>query len=234
MSFYNNNGFYQPNSSSGYSFPQGSMNTFNHAQPNSTGTGGNIVPEEQLPTGLLNAFSTRGYSYEPPLLEELGINFHDIWSNTKSALLLKKTEINDSNSIDLTGPLFFVLIYGIFLLMSGKLHFGYIYGVGLFGSLSLHFLLKLMGNNSNGLQFLQTTSILGYSFLPLCILSGIGIFLSLHNIMGLIISLISVCWCTFSSSGKFMKVLQLNNARALVAYPLFIFYTVFASMAVFV
>ncbi|OBA28772.1 Yip1-domain-containing protein [Hanseniaspora valbyensis NRRL Y-1626] len=212
-------------------------------------------PDEILPSGLLNALSTAGYSDELPLMEELGINFSNIWQNTKKSILFKNKHHGDvsSDEIDLAGPLFFVILYGALLYVySGKLHFGYIYGVGLFGSISIHFLLKLMNNDIenkahnnanpsstkdnntvNGLHFLQTCSILGYSFLPLCILSGIGIFTHLNSNIGLILSFVIVSWCSASSSGEFVKMLSLNNVRLLVAYPLFIFYSVFASMIVF-
>lgn len=210
-------------------------------------------PEEILPSGLLNALSTKGYSDELPLMEELGINFTQIWHNTKKSVLFKNKNRGDmaSDEVDLAGPLFFVILYGALLyLYSGKLHFGYIYGVGLFGTVSIHFLLKLMSNSAenrsnstpgapkaindiNGLHFLQTCSILGYSFLPLCILYGIGMFTHLNGTIGLFLSLLIISWCAGSSSGEFIKLLSLHNVRLLVAYPLFIFYSVFASMIVF-
>ena len=33
-----------------------------------------------LRTGWLAAFGTEGYDGEPPLLEELGVNFNHVWS----------------------------------------------------------------------------------------------------------------------------------------------------------
>ena len=39
---------------------------------------------------------------------------------------------------DLAGPLVFVIVLGIFLLMSGKAHFGYIYAFGGLGCVSLY------------------------------------------------------------------------------------------------
>ncbi|KAL6946883.1 hypothetical protein ACO0QE_001736 [Hanseniaspora vineae] len=231
-------GTYQQQGMSDFSFPQGTMSgNYSGSSSASYAYGGGASGagrDEQLPSGILQAFSTSGYSYEPPLLEELGINFHDILQNTKAAILFKSANSGTHGTIDLAGPLFFVLVYGLFLLLSGKLHFGYIYGVGLFGTITLHFLLKLMSNQPLNLPFLQTASILGYSFLPLCILSGCGVIFSLNNKMGVLISFLFVAWCTSSSSGEFTNVLQLHNTRALIAYPLFIFYTVFATMAVFV
>ena len=40
-----------------------------------------------LRTGWLAAFGTEGYDGEPPLLEELGVNFGHVWSKVFSFLL---------------------------------------------------------------------------------------------------------------------------------------------------
>ena len=92
------------------------------------------------------------YSNEPPLLEELGINFGHIWDKTKTILLpikvCTKTQTRSSgwshrtskcsrpnttphihtqplddhimDDADLAGPLFFLLAFGMFLLLTGK------------------------------------------------------------------------------------------------------------------
>ncbi|AET39559.1 transporter YIP1 Ecym_4522 [Eremothecium cymbalariae DBVPG len=271
MSYYNqqlgaNGRFYQP--SQQFQFPQGAM-SFDPSGSSSSPSGNPAnFTNEQLPNGILNALSTRGYSYEPPFLEELGINFNHILSKTKFVLTPTKSvnlPLEIFNDTDLSGPLLFCLIFGTMLLTAGKVHFGYIYGVALFGSLSLYQLLKLMSNqrpslsaatatsvsssvtqgptvssppspslNSNSVSFLKTASILGYSFLPLCFLATIGVFISLDNWFGYILSLVFVVWCTWSSSGFFTYYLQLHNVRVLIAYPLLIFYSVFALMAIFV
>ncbi|CEP62710.1 transporter YIP1 LALA0_S06e01926g [Lachancea lanzarotensis] len=249
MSFYNpglaneGNNFYQ--SSAPFQVPQGSM-SFSQ-QPAS----GQAFAREPLASGVLNALSTKGYPDELPLLEEIGINFSHIVSKTKMVL----TPLQRADSLplevvadcDLAGPLIFCLLFGTLLLAAGKVHFGYIYGVALFGTVSLHTLLKLMGsggNTSGGTVdstqrqsdqlFLRTASILGYCFLPLCLLSLIGVFASLNNVLGYTLALVFVCWCTWSSSGFFTAAMHLHNTRVLIAYPLSIFYSVFALMAIFV
>lgn len=245
-----NNGFYQP--SNQFAFPEGSMqfNSNNNTGSNN-GTGNTELAPDPLPQGILNAFSTAGYPHEPPLLEEIGINFDHIFTKTKIVLIpiisaksVPQEVLTDS---DLAGPLIFFLLFGLFLLLAGKVHFGYIYGVALFGTISLHYLSRLMSNNNNSnniinksnvnttrLQFFTTASILGYCFLPLCFLTFIGIFHNLNNNLGYILGTIFVIWSTWSSSGFLNALLQLHNARALIAYPLFIFYSVFALMAIFV
>lgn len=241
-----------------FNFPQGSMNmntggstSFRFNNHNNMDIGGNnqftngsmmgIAPDP-LPNGLLNALSTRGYAHEPPLLEEIGINFDHILTKTKIVLnplgvmgsngIMSQEILNDS---DFAGPLIFFMWFGLCLLLAGKAHFGYIYGVALFGTLSLHYLSKLMSSSDNNrLQFFTTASILGYCFLPLCFLTFIGIFCKLNNTMGYLLAMLFVIWSTWSSSGFLNSLLQLHNARALIAYPLAIFYSVFALMAIFV
>lgn len=248
MSFYNtsnnaNNGggFYQP--SAQFAVPQGSMSFQNTVGSSNTGNDNNLgVAPDPLPVGILHALSTKGYAHEPPLLEEIGINFDHIITKTKMVLIpirfgsgVPQEILNDS---DLAGPLIFFLLFGLFLLMAGKVHFGYIYGVALFGTISLHNLSKLMSNNDTSiqtnLQFFNTASVLGYCFLPLCFLSLLGIFHGLNNTTGYVVSVLFVIWSTWTSSGFLNSLLQLQNARLLIAYPLLIFYSVFALMVIFV
>ncbi len=61
------------------------------------------------------------YSNEPPLLEELGINFEHIWAKTRVVLILTR-RINSSHleDTDLAGPLVFALAFGFLLLLKGK------------------------------------------------------------------------------------------------------------------
>ncbi|CAG60562.1 uncharacterized protein GVI51_I08547 [Nakaseomyces glabratus] len=234
-------GFYQP--SSQFNFPQGSM-SFQSGGNNSGDSNAMGVAPDPLPAGLFNALSTKGYPHEPPLLEEIGINFDHIFKKTMyvlrptmSSAMLSHEILNDS---DLAGPVIFFMLFGLFLLMAGKVHFGYIYGVALFGTISLHTLSKQMATSSSqqqqpsSLHFFNTASILGYCFLPLCFLSFIGVFHSLDNRIGHLTGALFVIWSTWSSSGFLNNLLQLQNARTLIAYPLLIFYSVFALMAIFV
>ncbi|KAK7204162.1 golgi membrane protein-like protein [Myxozyma melibiosi] len=188
---------------------------------------------ERLSRGLLAAFGTGGYSDEPPLLEELGINFGHIKSKTLTVLNpLARVDQNIMDDSDLAGPILFFLLFGTFLLLSGKIHFGYIYGVALLGSISLHFIMNLMAT-TGGIDFIRTASVLGYCLLPLVVTSAIGIIVSVDNFIGYLFCALSIFWCTYSSSAMFVAVLQLSDMRPLVAYPLMLFYSVFAVMTIF-
>lgn len=189
----------------------------------------------ELTPGLLAAFGTSGYPGEPPLLEELGINFQHIKQKTLTVLNPLNQNINSDimTDSDLAGPILFVLMFGTLLLLAGKVQFGYIYGVGLFGTISLHYLFKFMSNDTS-IDLVRSASVIGYCLLPLVLISVLGVVISLDNIAGYVLSAIAVLWCTYSASGFFVAVLKLHNVRPLIAYPLCMFYTVFALMAIFV
>ncbi|KAL8913916.1 MAG: hypothetical protein Q9171_001301, partial [Xanthocarpia ochracea] len=117
------------------------------------GVSGRMGEQGGLRTGWLAAFGTEGYEGEPPLLEELGVNFGHIKGKlmkvgeTQTLTVLNplapiSQHIMDDS--DLAGPILFFLLFGTFLLFSGKVHFGYIYGLALVGSLSLHTIFSLM------------------------------------------------------------------------------------------
>ncbi|KAK9321034.1 hypothetical protein V1517DRAFT_327647 [Lipomyces orientalis] len=188
---------------------------------------------ERLSGGWLAAFGTGGYSDEPPLLEELGVNFGHIKSKTLTVLNpLARVDQNIMDDSDLAGPILFCLLLGTCLLFSGKAHFGYIYGVALLGSISLHLIMNLMATTSS-IDFIRTASVLGYCLLPLVCASAFGVLISMDNLFGYFISTLAIFWCTYSSSAMFVAVLQLSDMRALVAYPLMLFYSVFAVMSIF-
>ena len=89
-------------------------------------------------------------------------------------------------------------------------------------------------SNETTIDLSRSASVIGYCLLPLVLLSVLGVVTSLDNIMGYALSIVSVFWCTYSASGFFVSVLKLHNVRPLIAYPLCLFYSVFALMAIFV
>ncbi|KAG0742619.1 hypothetical protein G6F57_004217 [Rhizopus arrhizus] len=201
-----------------YAAPSGDMRSTNY--------------EHSTLRSFWSAFGTGGYADEPPLLEELGLNFGHI--KTKSLTVLNPFRAVPStimDDADLAGPLLFIFLFGTFLLLSRKAHFGYIYGVGVFGVASIYLILNLM--SENGIDGSRTASVLGYCLLPMVMLSGLGVVLNLGTILGTILTVISTLWCTFSSSGMFTSVLHMSEQRILVAYPVGLFYACFALMTFF-
>ncbi|CAH8546758.1 unnamed protein product [Schistosoma bovis] len=118
------------------------------------------------------------YENEPPLLEELGINFSHIVQKTSSVLLpFKESSQEVLDDTDLAGPLVFCLLFGCTLMFAGKIHFNYIYGLGVFGCLGIYLLLSVM--TPRGVTPTCVISTLGYCLLPMCLLSSFGIVFSL-------------------------------------------------------
>jgi hypothetical protein len=111
---------------------------------------------------------------------------------------------------DLAGPIIFCFLFGGFLLLSGKAHFEYIYGVALVGVFSIYGILNLMSDH--GIDGYRAASVLGYSLLPMVLLSCLSGILQLsHGYIGLILSAVSVFWCTYSASLIFVTVLSMNE-----------------------
>ncbi|KAI1769718.1 Yip1-domain-containing protein [Hypoxylon cercidicola] len=231
------------------------------------GVSGRMGEQGGLRTGWLAAFSTEGYDGEPPLLEELGVNFGHIQMKTLAVLNpFGRIDQHIMDDSDLGGPIIFFLLFGTFLLLSGKVHFGYIYGLALMGSIALHTILSLMstdspgspsptpaypsgpgypgdpnvsgrddpkGNLSSTLTFTRSASVLGYCLLPLVMTSLVGIALPMDGPLGYILTSAAIVWCTTSASGMFCAVGRMRQMRALVAYPLMLFYVGFGIMSIF-
>lgn len=140
-------------------------------------TGNMFIPSQDA----TQATDEYDYENEPPLLEELGINFDHIRQKTFAVLnpfgSARADVIADQ---DLAGPLAFCLLFGASLLLHGKLQFGYIYGIGLLGCVGMYCLLNLMAEENKSISFTCTTSVLGYCLLPMSILSMIAAVLSLR------------------------------------------------------
>ncbi|XP_005111531.2 protein YIPF5 [Aplysia californica] len=201
------------------------------------------APEQNMYTGSIMTPSTSNfadkadsggdsYEDEPPLMEELGINFDHIVQKTMAVLNpLKNTDHSIMQDTDLAGPLVFGLAFGGTLLLSGKIHFGYIYGIGLVGCLAMYCLLNLM--SLSGVSAGVTVSVLGYCLLPMVILSFASALLSLQGLVGLVLTLVTVFWCSTSASKLFVSALALDSQQLLVAYPCCLVYGVFALLTVF-
>ncbi|CAL8093403.1 unnamed protein product [Calicophoron daubneyi] len=172
------------------------------------------------------------FENEPPLLEELGINFSHITEKTISVLMPYRESTQEVlEDADLAGPLVFCLIFGCTLLLAGKVHFNYIYGLGVFGCLGIYLLLTMM--TPNGVTPTRVASTLGYCLLPMCLLSSLGILVSLKTLPGILVTVAVVLWCAISSSKLFVRALDMQHQRMLIAYPCALVYSVFALLVVF-
>ncbi|CCF46020.1 Yip1 domain-containing protein [Colletotrichum higginsianum] len=202
------------------------------------GVSGRMGEQGGLRTGWLAAFSTEGYDGEPPLLEELGVNFGHIRAKTLAVLNpFRRIDQHLMDDSDLAGPLLSFLLYGTFLLFAGKVHFGYIYGLALLGSTSLHIILSLMtptdAHPSASTHQSAPHSVLGYCLLPLVATSLFGIVMPMDTPLGIVLTTMAILWCTYSASAMFCAVGRMRGMRGLVAYPLALFYVGFGIMGIF-
>ncbi|KAI1887365.1 hypothetical protein AGOR_G00189550 [Albula goreensis] len=176
--------------------------------------------------------STDTFEDEPPLLEELGINFDHIWQKTLTVLNpLKPVDGSIMHETDLTGPVLFCIALGATLLMAGKIHFGYVYGISAMGCLGMYTLLNLM--SLMAVSYGCVASVLGYCLLPMVGLSTFAIFFSLQGVLGTLLALLVIGWCSLSASKIFISTLAMDGQQLLVAYPCALLYGVFALLTVF-
>nr|XP_033782958.1 protein YIPF7 isoform X2 [Geotrypetes seraphini] len=172
------------------------------------------------------------FDEELPLLEELGISFDHIWQKTLTVLNpLKPADGRIMNETDLTGPMIFCLALGATLLLAGKVHFGYLYGMSTFGCLGIHALLNLM--SITHISYGCVASVLGYCLLPMVILSSCAVFFSLDGLLGALLVVIVIGWCSLSASKIFISTLAMDGQQLLIAYPCVLLYGLFALLTVF-
>ncbi|KAF8382915.1 hypothetical protein PRIPAC_72057 [Pristionchus pacificus] len=209
----------------------------NYNAPVSNSYSGNMFIPSTAPAAGGASSATYGdddIENEPPLLEELGINFSHIREKTMVVLNpVAATSVDVIADQDLAGPLVFCLMFGAALLLHGKIQFGFIYGVGMLGCVGVYMLMNLMAGESATISFTCTASVLGYCLLPMSILSMLSAVLSFKGTIGYGISLLAVFWCSFSASKLFVTALSLDSQRLLVAYPCALLYAVFALLAIF-
>ncbi|XP_070612832.1 protein YIPF7 [Erythrolamprus reginae] len=193
---------------------------------------GQIFQPADAPPFPSNRAYSDSFEEELPLLEELGINFHHIWQKTLTVLNpMKPAEVSIMNETDLAGPLVFCLALGSTWLLAGKVHFGYVYGTSVIGCLAIHALLNLMSvvEVSHGC----VASVLGYSLLPMVILSTWAVFFSLQGVLGTLVALIFIGWCSLSASKIFASTLAMEGQQVLVAYPCGLLYGLLALITIF-
>ncbi|KAM3845934.1 protein YIPF5 [Vipera latastei] len=218
---------------SGYEYSQqGGYVPPEMVQPQQLYTGQIFQPTPAYTPSSSQSFYGSNFEDEPPLLEELGINFDHIWQKTLTVLHpLKAADGNIMNETDLAGPMVFCLAFGATLLLAGKIQFGYVYGISAIGCLGIFCLLNLM--SMTGVSFGCVASVLGYCLLPMIILSSFAVVFSLQGVMGIILAAGIIGWCSFSASKLFISALAMEGQQLLVAYPCALLYGVFALISVF-
>ncbi|CCI49643.1 unnamed protein product [Albugo candida] len=194
------------------------------------------IPTSNHSTSLASdAAEETPYENEPPLLEELGIHFEQIWIKTQSVLLpMKKINEHILDDADLAGPLVYCFVFGMCLLLSAKVHFGYIYGFGAISCLSMYLLMNLLSPQRT-IDIYRVCSVLGYCLLPIIALAALNIVLSIKDLglLGFVVASVCAIWSTHTASRFFEKALFMSEQKYLVAYPIMLVYSCFVLITVF-
>ncbi|CAG4970521.1 unnamed protein product [Parnassius apollo] len=177
---------------------------------------------------------------EPPLLDELEIYPDRILEKTLAVLnpFHGHSKADDANFLlrdtDIAGPIAFCLALAVCLFLSGnKAHFGYVYGLSVMSVILMYCLLSLMSRSEGVFTILSVASVLGYCMLPMVVLAGLGIFISLQGTVGLSLSAIAVIWSALSASRLFVTMSGDAEQRPLIAYPCALVNGVFALLVLF-
>ncbi|KMV66423.1 Rab GTPase-interacting Golgi membrane protein [Encephalitozoon cuniculi EcunIII-L] len=170
-----------------------------------------------------------------PLLEELGIDFGTIKKESHlvfGVFQRKAVDFSFVKNADLSGPIVFVGLYTLGLILNYKIHFGYIYFISLLTTLSIYFLLNVLGTKHIG--FLECCSVLGYSFLPVVFFSFLNILMGRISVeLRVFYGLAFACWSSYAASVVFCRYLSLSNKHLVVGYPLLLGYTGFVMVILF-
>ena len=111
------------------------------------------------------------------------------------------------------------------------MQFSYIYIVFITGLFSLWAVLNLM--STKGLDIYRTASVLGYCLLPIVLLAAISIPLDLTGVWGTVFVPLAVLWCSNAAALFFVVILEADDRRWLLLYPVILFYTGFALITIF-
>lgn len=84
-----------------------------------------------------------------------------------------------------------------------------------------------------GVDIYRTVSVLGYCLLPIIVLAAISTCVELRGAVGYVLIPAAVLWSTNAAALFFVVLLGLDDQRWLVAYPVMLFYAVFALISVF-
>ena len=138
-----------------------------------TGASGQEMPNVMQPMSNSSGSASFDPDQEPPLLEELEIDFPRIWQKTLAVIHPFRGDVDPHlmDETDLAGPLVYCFLFGMILLFGGKLQFNYVFGISAVACLGIYALLTLMTEREVSLSLV--VSVLGYCMLPLLAVAAI-------------------------------------------------------------
>eukprot|EP00276_Gloeochaete_wittrockiana_P006467 CAMPEP_0184643486 /NCGR_PEP_ID=MMETSP0308-20130426/342_1 /TAXON_ID=38269 /ORGANISM="Gloeochaete witrockiana, Strain SAG 46.84" /LENGTH=235 /DNA_ID=CAMNT_0027071463 /DNA_START=46 /DNA_END=753 /DNA_ORIENTATION=+ len=165
-----------------------------------------------------------------PLLEELEIDFNDIFLKARCVLVPTKANREVlSTQADFWGPLFVVLAYALLLLWNQFKVVSWIITLWIIGSLLISILARVLG--AEEASFSRTLGVIGYSLVPLVIVSVLLILVGWIPVIPFILKAAGTGWATYAAGSILVSnVPDLDRKRPLVMYPIFLLYIYFMSL----
>ncbi|GMG99476.1 hypothetical protein Nepgr_001316 [Nepenthes gracilis] len=171
---------------------------------------------------------------EPPLLEELGINTKQIWSKTVSILNPFRVKSNSHEDADLSGPFLLLVAFGLFQLLAGKIHFGFILGWISVASIFLYVVFNMLAGRNGDLDLHRCFSLIGYSMLPMVILSALALFVPQGGAAIFAMACFFVVWSTRICSSLLVELASIGGEnRWLISYACLLIYALFSLLIIF-
>lgn len=192
--------------------------------------GGTIASSSSFGNG-----GSASFEDEEPLLDELGIHPDQIWKKTRSILnpfRINQTVHKDS---DLSGPIFLYLALCLFQLLAGKIQFGVILGWVVVSSIFLYIVFNMLAGRNGNLNLHTCTSLVGYSLLPVVILSAVSLFVPQGaGPVRFVLAAAFVLWATRACSNLVVSLADGGEEhRGLISYACFLIYTLFSLLVIF-
>ncbi|KAL6228325.1 hypothetical protein ACLB2K_002276 [Fragaria x ananassa] len=189
--------------------------------------GGSIGSGASLPGGT-------GFEDEEPLLDELGIHPDQIWRKTKSILHPFRVNPELHKESDMSGPFLLYVSLSLFQLLAGKIQFGVILGWIIVSFFFLYVVVNMLAGRNGNLELHRCASVVGYSMLPVVILSAIMLFVPQGGTLVFGLAALFVLWATRICTGLMVALVDGGDEhRALIAYACFLVYTLFSFLVIF-
>ena len=95
----------------------------------------------------------------------------------------------------------------------------------------MYVILNLMNNQDLSLE--RVVSILGYSLVPIVLLSALAVLVDMSRGFGLYLALCVILWSTVAATRYLDVSLNMHDRRFLIAYPIGLLYTSFTFITIF-
>ncbi|XP_062117578.1 uncharacterized protein LOC133831335 [Humulus lupulus] len=186
------------------------------------------------PIGGGPAPGNANFEDEEPLLDELGIHPDQIWKKTKSILNPFRVNPVVYKDSDLSGPILLYMSLCLFQLLAGKIQFGVILGWIVVSSIFLYVVFNMLAGRNGNLDLHTCTSVVGYSMLPVVILSAASLFVPQGGVVRFGVAGVFVIWATRVCTGLMVSLADGGDEhRGLIAYAALLIYTLFSLLVIF-